>query len=285
MEARHDGAVPLQAEAKTTTTTMSKENQAPATTDDDLAQRACKTLIRPSPTVLANFVPRQQVQRVDDAEVSAFVMQRQAVARFVRGALEAAVHRQKENADKRLRKHLNTITIGDRVLLSTDSIRDASVANLGVNKLAPRFIGPFTVMKALGDAYTQDIPSKIRLHPTFYVGRLKACHPAEVPSDTLEGRLALVKTVTTKLLGLQAWAKQHHGQVASTREVLLVRLSNIGKALTSHMCDLTCRLCYLLDITYIVASLIRLRQDYLAEHLQGRRIPVSRALDWVLTSG
>jgi hypothetical protein len=45
-------------------------------------------------------------------------------------------------------------------------------------KLTPRYIGPFTVLKCLGDAYTLDIPSRMRLHPTFYVGRLKEYHPS-----------------------------------------------------------------------------------------------------------
>ncbi|OWZ05649.1 hypothetical protein PHMEG_00022230, partial [Phytophthora megakarya] len=47
--------------------------------------------------------------------------------------------------------------------------------------LAPRFIGPFTVIKAIGDAYTLDVPSSLHLHPTFYVGRLKRYYLAEIP--------------------------------------------------------------------------------------------------------
>ncbi|CAI5720524.1 unnamed protein product [Peronospora farinosa] len=34
-----------------------------------------------------------------------------------------------------------------------------------------------------GDAYTLDIPTSMRLHPTFYVGRLKAYLPADLPSN------------------------------------------------------------------------------------------------------
>ncbi|KAG3062937.1 hypothetical protein PI125_g24441 [Phytophthora idaei] len=37
--------------------------------------------------------------------VSDFVMQRQAVTRYVRDALQSAVDKQKENTDKRCRKH------------------------------------------------------------------------------------------------------------------------------------------------------------------------------------
>jgi hypothetical protein len=69
----------------------------------------------------------------------------------------------------------------DRVLLSTEGIQGTAVTNLGANKLAPRFIGPFKMLKVLGDAYTLDIPTAMRLHPTFYVGRLKTYVPATIP--------------------------------------------------------------------------------------------------------
>ncbi|KAG3010651.1 hypothetical protein PC120_g14942 [Phytophthora cactorum] len=105
--------------------------------------------------------------------ISDFVLQRQAVTRYVRDALQSAVDKQKENADKR----------GERGLLSTTGIRDSAVTNLGASKLAPRFIRPFTVLKDIGDAYTLDIPTSLRLHPTFYVGRLKRYHPATIPES------------------------------------------------------------------------------------------------------
>ncbi|TNO06917.1 hypothetical protein DXT86_29230, partial [Klebsiella pneumoniae] len=90
-------------------------------------------------------------------------MQRQSIARFVRDALQNAVGKQKEQADKHGRKNVNVFKIGDRVLLSTEGIRASAVTNLGANELAPRSIGPFRVTKAVGDAYTLDIPSSLRL--------------------------------------------------------------------------------------------------------------------------
>ncbi|KAG2773140.1 hypothetical protein PC129_g19480 [Phytophthora cactorum] len=38
----------------------------------------------------------------------------------------------------------------------------------------------------MSDAYTLDIPSSLRIHPTFYVGRLKRYHPAEIPDLSLQ---------------------------------------------------------------------------------------------------
>ena len=59
--------------------------------------------------------------------------------------------------------------------LSTSGLPDIAMTNLGVNKLPPRYIGPFRVVQAHGDTYTLDIPTTMRLHPTIYVRRLKAC--------------------------------------------------------------------------------------------------------------
>ncbi|DBA03390.1 TPA: hypothetical protein N0F65_004667, partial [Lagenidium giganteum] len=69
--------------------------------------------------------------------------------------------------------------IGDRVLLSTQNIPERAVSNLGSGKQIPRYIGPFKVINAVGDAYTLELPPTVRLHPTFYVGRLKQYWPTE----------------------------------------------------------------------------------------------------------
>ncbi|KAE9310541.1 hypothetical protein PR003_g20245 [Phytophthora rubi] len=130
----------------------------------------------PPAAPVANFAPAAAPTPIDSAAVSEFLLHRQAVTRFVRDALQAAVDRQKANADRR----------GERVLLSTDGIQGTAVTNLGANKLAPRFIGPFKVLKVIGDAYTLDIPTAMRLHPTFYVGRLKPYVPATIPAPEAE---------------------------------------------------------------------------------------------------
>ena len=67
---------------------------------------------------------------------------------------------------------------GDRVVLSTKGLRDTAVNKLGASKLAPRFNGPFRLLKVIDDAYTLDICSSLRLHPKFYVRRLNECRPS-----------------------------------------------------------------------------------------------------------
>ncbi|KAF1320249.1 reverse transcriptase, partial [Globisporangium splendens] len=93
---------------------------------------------------------------IADKDIATAVLQRQAVIRFVRDSIADAVDTQKEQADKSGRK--NTV-------VSSDS-----------NKLLPRYIGPFKVLERIGDAYTLELPPTMRLHPTFYVGSLKAYH-------------------------------------------------------------------------------------------------------------
>ncbi|KAE9201080.1 hypothetical protein PF005_g15093 [Phytophthora fragariae] len=140
----------------------------------------------PATSAVANFAPAATPTPIDSAAVSEFLLHRQAVTRFVRDALQAAVDRQKANADRRSRKNMSFFRRGERVLLSTDGIQGTAVTNLGANKLAPHFIGPFTILKVIGDAYTLDIPTAMRLHPTFYVGRLKPYVPATIPAPEAE---------------------------------------------------------------------------------------------------
>ena len=104
--------------------------------------------------------------------VQDFVLKRQAVVRFVRDSLANAVDRQKENADRFGRKQTTVFNVGDYVLLSTSDLPTYAVSNEKL-KLQPRFIGPFRILNIRGSACTLDIPAKMRLHPTFYVGRLK----------------------------------------------------------------------------------------------------------------
>ncbi|OWZ13054.1 hypothetical protein PHMEG_00013691, partial [Phytophthora megakarya] len=130
----------------------------------------------------ANFDPNPEPQSADTAAVNALLDRRQSVAQYVRDAIAMAVDRQRENADRRGRKNMEKFAVGDRVLLSTAGIQPTLVTNLGANKLAPRFIEPFKILKVLGDAYTLQLPTALRLHPTFYVGRLRRYHPAVIPS-------------------------------------------------------------------------------------------------------
>ncbi|GMF92443.1 unnamed protein product [Phytophthora fragariaefolia] len=102
-----------------------------------------------------------------------FVQRRQAVIRFVQDAIAASVDRQKLNADNNDRGNSNEFKVGSFVLLATQNLAKHAVSDFGASKLAPRVIVPFTALAKHDNAYTLDIPSSMRRHPIFYVGRLK----------------------------------------------------------------------------------------------------------------
>ncbi|OWZ18043.1 hypothetical protein PHMEG_0007928 [Phytophthora megakarya] len=131
----------------------------------------------------ANFASNVVPQRSDVVAVPEFVLQREGIVCYVRDAIAAAVDRQKENADRSGRRNVERFRVGDQVLLSTDGISPTSVRNLDANNLTPRYIGPFTVLKVIRDAYRLQLPPTLKLHPTFYVGRLRRYRPASLPSD------------------------------------------------------------------------------------------------------
>ncbi|KAG3032308.1 hypothetical protein PC120_g2527 [Phytophthora cactorum] len=102
-----------------------------------------------------------------------FTQHRQAVIRFVQDAIAASVDRQKLNADNVGRGDTNEFKKGSLVLLATQNLPRHAVLDFGASKLAPRLIDTLTVLERHVNAYALDIPSGMRLHPTFYVGWLK----------------------------------------------------------------------------------------------------------------
>ncbi|OWY95175.1 LOW QUALITY PROTEIN: reverse transcriptase [Phytophthora megakarya] len=88
-----------------------------------------RTLINPSaalptaqPASSANYTPIPSARPIDTERVEDFGLQRQAIDRYVRDELQAAVDRQKLNADKRGRENMIKFKTEDRVLLPTEGI-------------------------------------------------------------------------------------------------------------------------------------------------------------------
>ncbi|KAG2922650.1 hypothetical protein PC119_g16056 [Phytophthora cactorum] len=147
-----------------------------------------------------------------------FVQRRQAVIRFVQDAIAASVDRQKLNADNVGRGNTNEFEKDSLVLLATQNLPRHAVSNFGASKLAPRFIGPLTKHERHGNAYTLDIPSSMRLHPTFYVGWLKPYTQHEPPN--LDGSQKTMKRRKPASRG------QQHGRGASRPAIqVLLRCS------------------------------------------------------------
>ncbi|GJR07181.1 putative reverse transcriptase domain-containing protein [Tanacetum coccineum] len=93
---------------------------------------------------------------------------------LIKEKLKAARDRQKSYADKR-RKSLE-FEVGDRVLLRVSPWK--GVMCFGKKgKLAPRYVGPFEILKRIGPvAYRLRLPEELSsVHDTFHVSNLKKC--------------------------------------------------------------------------------------------------------------
>lgn len=83
--------------------------------------------------------------------------------------LLAAQNRQKSYADTKRREL--SFDVGAQVLLSTSNIK---LKISGAKKLLPRWIGPFRIMKRVGNvAYKLELPETLKIHPVFHVSLLK----------------------------------------------------------------------------------------------------------------
>ena len=68
---------------------------------------------------------------------------------------------------------MTTYQIGDQVLLSTKNLK----LKKGSKKLLPRYVGPFSISKAINPvAYKLDLPKTWRVHPVFHVSLLRKYH-------------------------------------------------------------------------------------------------------------
>jgi hypothetical protein len=86
--------------------------------------------------------------------------------------LEAAQQRQKRYYDSHHRQV--TFNVGDRVLLSTKNLH---LKGIKCRKLAPKWVGPFTVIKQINPvAYKLEIPPCMRVHNVFHVSILRMYH-------------------------------------------------------------------------------------------------------------
>jgi hypothetical protein len=75
------------------------------------------------------------------------------------------------------------ISVGDRVLVDANFVRDYRKTAKLVNKL----LGPWKVIEKVGElAYRVELPPSIKRHPVFHVTQLEPFNESIIPSQTLE---------------------------------------------------------------------------------------------------
>ncbi len=77
--------------------------------------------------------------------------------------------------------------IGDEVLISTKDLETSQFTSMDSVKLAPRFIGPYPVIKVINtNAYKLRLPRFMQLHPVFNISQLKLyVEPLGMPDRNL----------------------------------------------------------------------------------------------------
>ena len=80
---------------------------------------------------------------------------------------------------------------GDMVYLKIRPYRQRSLANHRNEKLAPKYYGPYEVLKEIGTvAYKLKLPPYATIHPIFHVSQLKKAVGATQPPQPLPPQLA-----------------------------------------------------------------------------------------------
>ncbi|KAJ9512039.1 hypothetical protein QJQ45_004614 [Haematococcus lacustris] len=107
---------------------------------------------------------------VPSPAADAFVTTMRSNINIAKAALQRAVDKQKQQADKH-RRHLE-FNVGDKVLLSTATLNLKTPSNSA--KLQPRYVGPFKVLTKVSPvAYKLDLPTTMRITPTFHISKLR----------------------------------------------------------------------------------------------------------------
>jgi hypothetical protein len=99
--------------------------------------------------------------------------------------LKVAQSRQKSYADKR-RKPLQ-FKVGDFIYLRVSPTR--GIQRFGIKgKLAPRYVGPFEILKVCGPvAYHLQLPPQlVAVHDIFHVSQLRKC--IKTPTETIDSQ-------------------------------------------------------------------------------------------------
>jgi hypothetical protein len=121
----------------------------------------------PPPRLLSYIPGTTRVQAVDEV-----LRNREQILSILHHNLQQAQQRMKKYAD--IKRTERNFEVGQKVYLRLQPYRQMTVAHRRSLKLAPRFYGPFSIVRKVGEvAYELDLPTESRVHPVFHVSQLK----------------------------------------------------------------------------------------------------------------
>jgi hypothetical protein len=86
--------------------------------------------------------------------------------------LQTTHNEQNMSADRHMIK--NIFEVGDLVFLRLQPYRQSYMKKSGVEKLKPRFYGPYRIMRWVGEVgYELEIPERRNIHNVFHVSCLR----------------------------------------------------------------------------------------------------------------
>jgi hypothetical protein len=119
------------------------------------------------PSVLSYLSGALKVQAVDLTLTA-----REAILHTLKENLVMAQNRMKQQADQGCSEH--QFVEGDQVFLRLQPYKQTSLKAKHCQKLVPKFYGPHTMLKCVGQvSYQLSLPSHSKLHPVFHVSCLK----------------------------------------------------------------------------------------------------------------